>query len=420
MSMGSLFAAMLFTENATGTPGVSARTVAFTQSSLAGCANAWPPAHIVITARAPAVRPRPLEPLMALLLFLGGDPSASSRSKAANVTATSVFVQVHSDRNIQKNNLEIRYRWPYSAFMAAAQVETPIMPRTRFERSAFTLVEVLVAILVIAVLISLLLPGLRHARRAGRGAVCQSNLRQMMVAHWTYAGESKGLIAALNGVADQMSSGPNVPGHHDVALQARLIIDDLTGRQYLVGDIPTYSQPGIASSHTSVIEQYSHVVLAEFLGRAMPSPVTVCPEDRPRLAWRQAPTEAFAAYEFMNTSAFRPRQPLNIANTRWWPYSSSYQLVPAACTKARRGSGSSGAYHQGPEHDLYMTKFPFGGRKLDEVRFPSMKVALHDTQQRHAGRSDLFFAFPECRQPLAFFDGSVSLRRTADSNKGWN
>ena len=52
--------------------------------------------------------------------------------------------------------------------------------------AAFSLVELLVVIAIIAVLIGLLLPGLRGARDAARLTKCESNLHQMLTAVNTY------------------------------------------------------------------------------------------------------------------------------------------------------------------------------------------------------------------------------------------
>ncbi|MEO0715954.1 MAG: DUF1559 domain-containing protein [Planctomycetota bacterium] len=52
--------------------------------------------------------------------------------------------------------------------------------------NAFTLLEVLVAVSIVAVLVALLLPALRHAREATRTATCGSNLRQIGLAWDAY------------------------------------------------------------------------------------------------------------------------------------------------------------------------------------------------------------------------------------------
>jgi len=58
-------------------------------------------------------------------------------------------------------------------------------------RRAFTLVELLVVIGIIALLISMLLPALKKAKESGNRIKCQSNLRQIVMAAMLYAGDNK-------------------------------------------------------------------------------------------------------------------------------------------------------------------------------------------------------------------------------------
>jgi len=60
------------------------------------------------------------------------------------------------------------------------------------KKKAFTLIELLVVISVIALLMAILVPALALARSQARGAVCRSNLRQLVMANVGYATENDG------------------------------------------------------------------------------------------------------------------------------------------------------------------------------------------------------------------------------------
>ncbi len=275
----------------------------------------------------------------------------------------------------------------------------------------FTLIELLVVVAIIALLVGILLPSLAAARRVSRQTVCMSNLRQLATSSAAYANDFKGLTAGFS-----WTPGNTPTTYSDLVQPVGSL--SFAAHSAQATDIIRRRAPGSPNFGFVFLWNpsidYSHLVLLDYMSVELPVPIAACPEDRPLRLW-QSDLAAF------NAGAFGRLQPSFTGFggdvMRAKPFSSSYETPPATYDRSPIG----GRLEQSTiSHYAYgvNSNTRFGATRLDEVAFPSLKVQLHDTHQRHA-RRQLFFAHPNASQPVLHFDSSVLERKTRDSGRGW-
>ena len=267
-------------------------------------------------------------------------------------------------------------------------------------RFGFTLIELLVVIAIIALLIGILLPALGKARGVARLAICGSNLKQVGVAVNSYAADFEDKIASYTWNVGNYStkySDLTGPGSNVEATMFQLteIIRRKTGDD-------TFPKLDDRAPH----RRFSHAVVVDYMADKIPEETAACPEDRLLQQWQRDPDD-YPDLQEQGGDAY----------DRMFPYASSYQFVPASWAPDKRYGRQQTVYQYKPNHDLFwFPRVALGERQLREVDFPASKVQMFDFYDRHGGAKEQFYAYPDAKTDLLFFDGSVRYLLTGDSN----
>ncbi|MFG0282878.1 MAG: type II secretion system protein [Phycisphaerales bacterium JB039] len=272
-------------------------------------------------------------------------------------------------------------------------------------RRGFTLIELLVVIAIIALLIGILLPGLGQARKAARQAICLSNLRQYGTAHNSYMADFGELIAAYNwkGGVTYPTRDPRI---------SRGATDQQAAMNQAVHILQTRADREDIGRFSTRIphRRYSHLILNDYLAQRLPEPAMACPEDDTLRGWQENPRVV-------------DPDPGGGGGSEWdklWPYSSSYQIVPAAWCRDQIQDGVQTVWQFAGDQNLFFVgPAPLGGRGAWDIQFPAAKVGVFSFHDRHSGRQDIYHAYEIARAPAMFWDGSVRAELTADCNPGF-
>lgn len=267
-------------------------------------------------------------------------------------------------------------------------------------RRAFTLVELLTVVLVVAALAALLVVSSRGTRRTAQLNESLGNLKAIATLTASYQADNEDKFWTFSwraGVTPDTTFS-------DLRAQAQSG-DDLAASTAQAIDIIRRRAPG-GENFPRLFNwfphiRYSHLVLADYSGSALPLWDFVSPAHASRVAQARDPF----AQGFVRSS-----------------FASSYEIGPAFFGPAR-ADGLNGGLAQGSQHNQFsLTTNPrelFYGRPLSDVAFPSQKAFMYEDEQRHFSTDPIYFAISQSRPLVLAADGHAKVRHVAKCNPGF-